>query len=146
MTTEAAAYDAMFARLKACFDNGATAIAGYVPQLLWSDQAYANLTDTTHIVCRATALITDRKRTTVGRPAWFTSTGSLFVAVNSPSADRSGGTKARKLALLVQNAFEDVSELESLWYRETVVREVPTDGSWFQWRAEVRFEIHELKG
>lgn len=141
---ELTANDVMLARFKAAWDAGAASIVGYEPEVIWPQVSYSKLQDATKINARLNIAASNRQKMTLGPNGFYKVVGSLFVYVNAPTADRTASNGAQKLAYLVQKAFEGLSEPDGLWYREVVVRNMPTDGSWFQYRAEVRFEVHEL--
>ena len=73
----------------------------------------------------------------------FERTGNLMVQVFVPTGE--GLTEGLTLAKVVADAFEGVSTASGVWFRNTRVNEIGSEGSWFQINVIVDFLYDEVK-
>lgn len=75
----------------------------------------------------------------------FARSGIVTVQVFTPVTDGAGSTLAGKLATIARNAYEGRSTASGIWFRDTRIKEVGSDKTWYQINVTVEFEYDEQR-
>jgi hypothetical protein len=134
------AQDAIFQRVKDALDAGAAAIVGSEPVVYWQDLPERGSANEKTIYLEVRTQQGATRQRSFGKPAKFTTQGTLYVQVKCPVNDESSSFKGRQLAELVQSAVQGVTEANGVWYRQTAVREIPVSAKQTSYRLEVAYE------
>jgi hypothetical protein len=149
-TTYVDAQNEIYSVLFVAWNNGASAIAGYVPEIRWigaekapkivQDKFWASASIKTVISQQSTlsnceGIIGQKK---------YTETGLLFIQIFAPMSVGSGMLNGKKLATLARNAYRGVSTESGVWFRNARINDLEPDDGFYRWNVIAEFEYDEL--
>ena len=96
---------------------------------------------------RITVSHIDSAQTTLGglNNRRFTRQGIVAVQMFSPLVDGGGLTFAEQSAIISRDAFEGVGTASGIWFRNTRIKEIGPDATWYQINVIAEFQYDELK-
>ena len=144
------AKDAMFALFNTAWQAGAGAIVGSVPEIRWQGVEGRDLPPTDDYWCRVSLQTLRRKQATLGLPTGdadikrYTVFGLIFVQVFCPMALSDAGAKGELLAQLAQNAFSGKTTDNGVWFRNTVINELPATDDYYIFNVVAEYTYDDI--
>ena len=142
----------MFARLNTCWQAGAAAIVGSVPEIRFQGVAEPQPPAMDGFFARCSTQGVDTKQsafimaTPGASPAEFTSNGVLIIQVFAPMVAKTAYAKGELLAALAQGAFMAYETASGVWFRRPRIIELDNDGTWYRWNVFVDYQFDQIKG
>lgn len=142
----------IFARIQTCWDAGAAAIVGTVPEMRYQGVEEKGLPGAANFWARAsTQLATTRQRghqqlDDGGTIPFYETDGALFVQIYAPMKAPSSYAKGELLAALAQRMFMGATTASGVWFRNPRINELPNDGTWYRWNVIADYQFSQVKG
>lgn len=143
---------AMFATINTCWQAGAGAIAGYVPEIRYQGLEVGALPGADKFWMRAgTQGVDNRQRghmmpeVGISKPV-YDNIGLIILQIFAPMNSPDSYGKGELLAELGQGMFMASDIGGSIWFRNPRIRELEQDGTWFRWNVIAEYQFSQVKG
>lgn len=143
MTTELEATVDMETRIKAAWDAGALDIVGYEPLIIWPLKP-SKVNEKDKYYARFSYLTSSGKKTSMGSPGIWTTTGTAYLQIFAPANDRKADMTLTALSALVMNAFRQGANVVNLNYGNVSSRNMPSETGWHCKRVQLDYTFSQL--
>lgn len=140
----------MFQRFETVWNAGATAIAGYIPEVRWPgvlerakppvDKFWVRISQ--RGVFEEQATLSD----CVGIPGQrhYESSGFIYVQLFCPKSQDTAMQVGRKLAELARSAYRGKTTPGGVWFRDVTILSLDPEESWYRFNVRTEYEFGEL--
>lgn len=146
------AEDETFALFKAAWDDGASAIVGYTPEVRYEGKEKTSVPAVSKYWVRISMQFVAEDQATlsdcvaVAGSKRFETSGLVFVQVFAPKTDSAEGyRKGRLLAKLARNAFRGKhTSPGNVWFRRCRINNVLPDADFYKFNVVSDFQFQEI--
>ncbi len=143
----------MFALVNTCWQAGAGAIVGYVPEIRWQGIEEAALPGADKFWMRAgTTNVTTRQSghqmpdAPLGSPVVYDTYGFITLQIFAPMKGRGTWSKGELLSELGQRMFMASETGGGVWFRNPRIRDLNNDGTFYRWNVIADYQFSQVKG
>lgn len=144
------AVDAIFALFNTAWLNNTAAIVGSVPEIRWQGVELPTKVNLSNFWCMVGVdTITERQTTfktgvESSENKRYTTTGVVVVQLFCPLALSNAMDKGRQLAVVARNAFRGKETTNGVWFRNSVINELPPEESAYRFNIIAEYTFDDL--
>jgi hypothetical protein len=142
----------MLALIDTCWNAGAPAIVGHVPEIRWQGHELPGLPGADNYWMRAsTQGVANPQRghrmpeVGISKPV-YDNLGIVMLQIFAPMKSVEAYAKGELLAGLGQGMFMASETGGSIWFRNPRIRELDNDGTWYRWNVIADYQFSQVKG
>lgn len=142
----------MFALVDAAWAAGATAIAGYVPDIRFQGVEEAALPGADKFWARCSTNNVTTNQVGHAMPeagvsdVVYRTVGFITLQVFAPMKGADSYAKGELLSSLGQRMFMASETGGAVWFRNPRIRELDNDGTWYRWNVIADYQFDQTKG
>lgn len=143
------ALDAMFKLFNDKWKAGATAIVGYVPQIVWPLTDVRAIPAADKYWCRVSTQSVGEPLASLSEVVepgkrMYEPFGLLFIQLFVPKSDAQAAVRGLALATLARNSFKGVQTPNGVWFRESKINNLPDEEKSYRFNIIVEYEYNEI--
>lgn len=147
MTTYSDAINNMYGTFKTAWDNGASPIIGYVPDVEYDEPDEEDRAPLDKAFARLAVRNLNEGLVAMGNcgndTKLYETVGVLVVQVFVPKKDNNGVVTGRALAVLVRDAYRAAGVNGEVWFKNATIREQTPGKRWRQFNVNVEYDFTE---
>lgn len=144
---------AIFAHINTVWEDKASAIIGYTPEIRWQGVPDDTLPGGDKFWMRASTqnVLTKQEGHRMpdapdGSPVVYRTTGFVTLQMFAPKTDPEDYARGELLSEVGQCMFMATETGGSIWFRNPRINELKSDGTWYRWNVIADYQFNQTKG